>query len=466
MRARRLATALGDEDVRSLGRRGGVLLVGEVVAGVLAVVLAVLLTRGLGVDDYGRYAVIVTAVFLVGQVIDLRVWEAATKYAMAHLTTGRELGARAVLELALLVNLAGGLLAALLLLASAGLIAGEFADDQGLAGAVRLFAWVAPLAALQFAARATLRVFDQFRLTATLTALAPALRIGAAAIALGLGSDVWGVLVALLVAEALATAAFVAAALVEIDRRLPAGAGFRVRVAEVTDDLPEMGRFLLASNASSSLLLVGTRIDVLIAGLLAGPATAGTVKLARTFSEPLTLLWRPFHLTIYGDLVRAVTERRFGEMVALLRRTTAVTALALTPIAVVIAALSPFLIPALAGPGFDDAALTLVPMIAGALIGGIFFWKYPAALALDMRGTALLTLTAATAVGVGLLFLLIPPLGPVAAGLAYLALVVIWTALLAPPVLARIKREAGSADPAGGRAAEAAEEDAPPDRSR
>jgi O-antigen/teichoic acid export membrane protein len=441
MRIRRLLSSLDHGPLRALGRRGRVLLAGEVVAGAVAVVLALVLARGLGATGYGEYALIVTSVYLISQVIDLRVWEAATKYGTVHLVAGRDVKARAVLELASLVNLAAGLTAAALLILCSGLIADLFVDDPGLAGTIAIYAMVAPLTALQAASRAVLRVFDRLAPLATITALAPVGRLAAAAIALASGGGVHEVLIGLLAAEALATLAYLAAQRRAIVAHLPTGLRFGARVGELRGELREMGRFLAASNASGTLSLLSTRVDVLAVGLFATPAEAGALKIARTFIEPMRLLWAPFYQAIYPELVRSEAAGRPDQIADLARKTTAAAALLLTPIAIGIAATAPLTIPLLAGPGFGEAPLILLPLAAGALLNAIFFWQYPAALALDMRMTALWTLAAATAMQIVLLVALVPTLGAVGAGLAYLGFAVAWVALLLPRVARRLEPE-------------------------
>jgi O-antigen/teichoic acid export membrane protein len=438
----RVRRVLADHGVRSLGRRGGVLLAGNVVAGVLAVVIAVLLARALGPSGYGRYALITATVTIVYQVIDVRIWEATTRFAADYLARGERLRARAVMELSLPVNLTGGVLAAGLLAVFSSLIAEHIVQDPGLAEAVIVYACVAPFVAMQAASTAVFRIFDRLVPLSFLTAMVPAVRLLGVAIALALDGGIQEVLVASLAAEAAGGIAFALLARREIVSRLPAGGGYRDRLGSIRRQLPRMGRFLAASNASGSLRLLNQQLDVVLAGALATPAVAGALKVAHTFCAPLTLLGRPFYQAIYPELVRDFAHRRYREVESLLRPVTAAMVLFLAPVAVGIAATAPFLVPLVVGDGFGQAPLTILPLIAGTLITAVFFWSHPTALALGMQMLSLRSLAIATAVQVGLLLVLVPTLEAPGAGLAYLAFSAIWVVLLVPPVLRRISRSA------------------------
>jgi O-antigen/teichoic acid export membrane protein len=326
----------------------------------------------------------------------------------------------------------------------AAAIAEHIVKDRDLAAAVIIYACVAPFVALQTVSTAVFRIFDRLTRLAVLTAIVPALRLLGVALAVTLGGELEAILIASLAAEAVGGIVFALLARREIVSRLPAGPGLRGRLASIRDQLPRMGRFLAASNATGSLRLLNQQLDVVLAGVLATQAVAGALKVAHTFTAPLTLLGRPFFQAIYPELVRDFAQRRFREFEALLRPATGAMLLFLGPVAIGIAATAPFLVPALVGEGFGQAPLTIVPLIAGTLITAVLFWPHAAALALGMQMRSLHALGIATIVQIALLLALVPTLEAPGAGLAYLAYAVIWALLLVPPVIRRISDSAAA----------------------
>lgn len=425
---------------RDLDRRGTVLLAGQLTTGLIAAAVAIVLARGLGSSAYGQFALISTAVYFIAQLIDVRIFEAAARFGSEYIASGRTLQARAVLELGLLLNLVGGLVATGLIVLCSTLIADRLLESPGLSGSVVLYAFVAPLSGLQAASYAVLRVLDRFVLLATMTMTAAAIRLASVCGVILWGGGLRGALVALLTAEAAVAIGMTAIALQTIDSRLPSTLGFVRHLHGIRAAWPRMARFLAASNATGTLRIVNTQADVLLVGLLASPAAAGVVKIARMFIAPLTMPAIPYAQALLPQLVEATSLRQFGRFEQLTRAAGRALALALTPIGVAITATAPLAVPLLIGPGYEQAPLTVLPMAVAAVIGGGLFWLQPAALALDLQMTSLRYIAAATLIQFALLIILVPALGPPGAGIGALALVVTWAALLLPAVHRRLGR--------------------------
>jgi O-antigen/teichoic acid export membrane protein len=434
---RRLVLRL-DSDVRSLTAQGSTLLAGQVVASVFFFAATLVLARGLGAEDYGRYALILTTTTIIFQLIDVRVWEAATRYASEHLARGQGMDARAVLELAIAVNLLAGLVATGILVALAGPIADTLLREGDLSDAVVIYAGVAPFVALQQAAAVVFRLFDRFGELAVLSTLSPGLRLGAVVLTLVAGGGLSAVVAALLLAEACAAAVFVVVAYRRLAQLLPATSRLADRLFGIRHDLPEMGRFLAISSLLESLRLVNNQLDVVLVGYLGSPADAGTLKLARTFVMPLSIVQTPFHQAIYPRLSRARVLGRLADARQLIRRMTRLAGAVLVPAAAAICIVSPWLIPALVGDAYGGTYEVVIPLALATALWGTLFWLHPAALAIDLQARSLAVLSLASGLQVLLIVLLFPVLATVGAGIAYAVFVAIWAALLTPAVGRRL----------------------------
>lgn len=434
---------------RDLDRRGTVLLTGQVAAAALAAAVAIVLARGLGPTAYGRFALISTSVYFMAQVIDVRIFEAAVRFGSEYIATGRPLHARAVLELGLLLNFLGGLVAAGLIMLFSGLIADRLLGAPGLSGSVALYGLVAPLSGLHRASYAILRVLDRFALLATLTAVAAALRLLAAYAVILLAGGLHEALVALLAAETINAIVLTAAALRTVGARLPSALGFVEHARRIRSAWPRMGRFLAASNATGTLQIINTQADVLLVGILASPAAAGALKIARTLTTPVTMLAVPYMQALLPRLMEAVSLQQFERFDRLTLAAGRSLGRIVIPIAAVIAATAPLTVPLLFGPGYGQAPPAILPLAIAAAIGGSLFWLQPAAIVLDLQTTSLRYLTVATLIQIALVLLLVPTLGPAGAGIAALALVISWAALLSPAVARRRRRleRAAGTDP-------------------
>jgi O-antigen/teichoic acid export membrane protein len=408
-------------------------------------VQAIVLARIFGVDDYGRFALVTTAVLFVAQIIDVRVWEAATRFATAYHVRREDDRARAVLDLALVINLAGGLVASALVFAAGGWIAREVCHDASLREAVWIYGLIAPCLAVTAAASAVLRVTNEFRKLAILAVIAQIVRFAAAMIAIAAYDGVEPVVIALVIAEAVGTVIFLGASVTTMRRGLNVTMPFRRRVVLVTDERRAMLRFLGISNIHGSLRIANAQLDVVLLGILSTPAAAGTLKLATTFALPLGMIAKPFYETIYPALTRAFAAGRLDEIRTLVKHSTRVMASVAIPLAVVIGAVAPFLVPLIAGDSFHITT-TLIPLLVAWTITTVYFWAHGAALAMDMQVVSLRALIVSLSLQMGLLIVLAPALGAPGAALCYLSHTVVWTWLLVPRVLRRT-REAPAVAP-------------------
>jgi O-antigen/teichoic acid export membrane protein len=435
------------EDGRRFVAQVSSLLGGQLVAAILNFLLAVVLARELAAEEFGRYALIVAVVLLVAQLVDVRVWEAATRFTSEHLARGRNVQARAVLELALLVNLAAGFVATGLLAALADPIATELLEDPELTGALIVYAGIAPLLALENAAATIFRIFDRFGQLGALHALGAVTRLAAVAVVLAAGGGLEPVLITLLAAEAVTALAFIGLGVRILVQELPVDPDLGKRLSSVRGTLRPMARFLFLSNLTGTLRIFNERSDVVLVGALASPTAAGVFALARTFVQPMAILYRPLQEAIYPILFSAGARGGLAGTRGLVARTTRLAGALLLLCAAVLSLASPWLIPGIAGEGFADAWEAVIPLALGAAVMGSLFWLQAAALALDRQPRALAMLAVASAAQLAALLILIPPLGPLGAGLAYLIFSSTWAALLLPTVWRQMRDDRRSDAP-------------------
>jgi O-antigen/teichoic acid export membrane protein len=353
------------------------------------------------------------------------------------MTAGEPGRARAVLQVASIVNVLGGLLASAILIGAAGPIGSRF-DLHGETAALRIYALVAPFTALTVATSAALRVLGRFRGLAGLTVVQAVLRLAVVVVAISLGWDLVELVTALVVAEAAGAFAMLALAESAIHRELPVRSGFRERMHELRPEMRRMVSFLGISNVQGTLKLATTQLDVLLVGGLGGAAAAGTYKLAKSFALPLTFVPTPYYQAIYPQLTREFELGDFGAIARTVRQMTRVMTVVLVPMAAVIAIAAPLLMPLL-GKGYGGAGGTTALLSAGLVVAGVFFWAHALALSMDMQLFSL----RASAISIGceifLLIVLVPRLGDLGAALSYFIFTLIWAAVLVPPLVRRVR---------------------------
>ncbi len=402
-----IGRALPHGPVRAFFSRGSVLLTGQVAAGGLALLETVFLARALGTSGYGELTLVVTTVITVVLIIDVRVWETATKFGVDFITQGKNQEARAVLDLSLVTNIVLGLLSTAIVIALAGVIAGVL-DIEGSEDALRLYALVAPFTGLTTAAAAILRVLDSYLTLTWLTAVIPLLRATAAGLGFALDLDVLGFAIVLMAAEAVGSVAFVTITIRTLSRRLPAKRGFSSRVRLLRPYGRRILRFMGMSSAVGTVRVTNERVDILVVGALTNPSVVGIFKFARTFTQPLGMFVKPYYQVIYPQLTEAASRGAFDELRHLAYRSMPPMAVALGTLAIATCVVAPFLIPLLAGSDFSDAATAVIPLAFAWFVSGTLFWVYAGTLALEAQGISLLVLIVASLLQLVALVVLVP----------------------------------------------------------
>jgi O-antigen/teichoic acid export membrane protein len=384
----------------------------------IGLVVTILLARSLGPAEYGRLALVTASVGAVKQVVDVRTWEAVTRYLAAFTEEGRPDLGLATLKLAVAAEALVGIVAWGTAVAGSGLVARRLLGDPGLAGLIALYATTLLTTAFNGTAKAVLRVFGGFAMLAAQGALAAALWLGAIAVAVGLDGRVHGVLAATLASDAVAAGLLAMLAWREVGLRLgasPRGAS----ITALRPHLPEMARFVGHTSLRATLKL-SRQLDLLALGHFRPAAEVGYYRLARQMALAFEAAGDPLYFAIFPELARTWTRAR-GEMGRMIARAAAVGAGLAIPGFLFCLTLAPVVVLAWVGPGYAPAVAPFRMLALGVALSTVTFWGTPAALGSGHPGIA----TSANALGVlstaWLLLLLVPGHGPLGAALAVAA---------------------------------------------
>jgi O-antigen/teichoic acid export membrane protein len=387
-----------------------------------------ILARILGPKPYGLLALVMTYPATVNQVFDSRAWEAATTYLVRYRAEGNAAKAAAVAKLCYLVDASTALLALVVVLVTAPWAARVFLKDTSLSTLVMAFGMTILAGVPAGTSLVLLRVAGRFRLVALQNLLNASLRFVAVLTAL----FVVGTLQAVVAAYVLAmlAGAVVSVWMGRIGARAVGLGGLRPIVAARLDLLRGDGRgiaqFLTITNVNGLLKVVQRQGDILLVGYVLGPAAAGFIRLARSFSDLLNVPVAPVYETSYPTFASLWRHRHLAELRRLARRVTQssagfglVGALALVLGGGTLLRLS-------AGAAYGPATVPLqLFAIATGLAVSTSVW-HPLLVAMDRPGRSLLAMAAGVTVQLAVLLASVSSLGASAAGVAYLAFYLTW----------------------------------------
>jgi O-antigen/teichoic acid export membrane protein len=392
----------------------GWLLGGKGVGAVLSLAYLAIVTRTLGVADFGRFALVLSAATVIKTITSFDSWQIVVRYGQTHLATGNGNALNRVLRFCILIDLAsaavGGAIAAFIILAFGRLL--ELPPGMGLTA--WLFCMVMMIT-IRSSPTGILRLFDRFDSAALAETMIPVGRMIGAVAALWLMPSITGFLIAWGVAELLCALAYWGLALREGRGRI--GQWTVGRALDARAENPGIIGFLTATNLQTSLSSMGQQVAVLVVGLFVGPVGAGLYRLANQLANSLTKISGLLSRSIFVELSRSGSQG--GEALgALFRRTNRLALVAGAVIIALILLIGHPLLGLIAGRDFLPAYPLLLLLGIAACIDLIGVSYRPLLMATDRAGLSLRITFVSTALLLGMQAALLPLCGTIGAASA------------------------------------------------
>jgi O-antigen/teichoic acid export membrane protein len=420
-----------DPALRQLLRNAGWLLLSDgtvLVAGLLGTLVA---ARALGAQEFGRITLVWSVVGVAHLLVDVRAWEAVTRYLSEFTSRRRPALALATLKLALLAEGAVALLGFGLIWLASGWVSTRLFNDPSLQPLILLGAVTLVVSAFDRTARAVLRVFDRFGALGLCSAIEAVLSLLLVIVAVAVGGRAKGVLVAHLAAAAAGAILLLAVAAREVRARLWA-ARASARLSAVSRYRHEMLAFVGHSAVRASLKVLTRRFDLILLGHFRSPAEVGTYGAALRLAQVIEEISDPLYFAAFPQLARAWVEAR-DEFFRLLRAMAAGLAVLTSAVVAVGAVAAPFIVALTLGPTYAAAAEPFRLLLFATGVAVATLWATPAMLGSGHPAAATTAATAGAAVLVVLLVALVPTWGiegaaraRVGGALGYLAVVLPW----------------------------------------
>ena len=192
-----------------------------------------------------------------------------------------------------------------------------------------------------------------------------------------------------------------------------------------------MARFLVITNASAFFKLFQREGDVLLVGYFLPVSDAGYYRLARSIAEVMSFPVTPLYAACYPEFARLWQNRQLGELRRMGWLVLRLTASAAAITALLLAALAEPIIRLTVGTQYLPALPVLYWLAVGAALAFATAIVHPLLLATDRPGASLLAIGLGVTVQFLALITLLPRIGVVAAGVAYVAFYSAWIAVVA-----------------------------------
>jgi O-antigen/teichoic acid export membrane protein len=328
----------------------------SVACGIAGTIVA---ARVLGSDEFGVFATALVVVGFFQILLDLTVEESLTKYGFRYVA-GKDWGRlRRLFRQALLLKIAGGALATLLLLALAPL-AGQVFDNDGLEAALLAAALLPLVQSSENVGATALLLHSRYDLRGVYQAGSQALRLLAIVVAAPLG--VTEALIAIVVAQAIATVVISFVGAVAL-RKFPSAPA-----RELGEDVPEIRSFVAQSSVATGVISLRTTLVPLILGVVSGTTQVGFFRIAQTPQTGLAAASSPARLVLMTDQTRDWEKGERTRILSGIRRYTRwAGALMLVAVPVFFVAM-PWLVDLVFGSEYDDAVTAARIVLLAAAI--------------------------------------------------------------------------------------------------
>lgn len=393
----------------------------------LRAVESVVVARYLGPASFGLYVLVLAFPDAVRNLADSRTREAVPKFLGEALERDDRQQAVAVMKLLWLVDGSMSFVAFAIVAIAAPFAAREFMHAPEVAPLVILYGAGNFVGALRGPAGSLLRTMDRFALgfwTAISTSL---VRFGSLVVALLGGLGLKGLVVALAISEGLGTAILVGAALAVF---VPSHWDARhARIKLLGTRLRSMLSFLVFTNLSLTVVMLGGKVDVLIIGAMTSATTAGTYKLAVQMGTMVLLISDPIQAALYPQVARALSQGRVAEIRHMLARLMQVLGVAVVAVCGAALVAAEPLVRWLLGPDYAAAArpATVLLWMLGPSV--VCFWARCVMLSAGESKRLFRYFLVGALVQLGLLVVLIRPAGVLGAvvslGMNYLTVVLL-----------------------------------------
>ncbi|MGK2909813.1 MAG: lipopolysaccharide biosynthesis protein [Sphingobium sp.] len=393
------------------------LLGGKGVGALLSLIYLAIVTRTLGVADFGRFALVLSTAQAINTLVTFDSWQIVVRFGQKHLTSGDTSALNRLLRFCIAIDI-GSAIIGCLVAAVVTLLLGPYLGWSRDLGWQALLFCAAMLIGIRSTPTGLLRLFDRFDTGSIADTMVPVGRMIGAAIVLATGPSIMAFLIAWAAAELACAATFWILALRVGKGRI--GAWNEGRSLDARAENPGLVGFLTATNLSTTLSSVGKQAAVLIIGLFVGPAGAGLYRLANQLSSALTKMTGMFSRTLFAELARANASDSVDQVRALFVRMNRLALLTGATIVVLILLVGKPLLNLVAGHAFLGAypLLLLLGIAASIDLVGVSF--SPLLMATGRAGKALRITFITTIVLLALLTVLLPRFGTV--GAAYAAL--------------------------------------------
>jgi len=395
-----------DRDSGQLVKNSSWVFLANAIATLLAFVKTILISRTLGADMFGIYALSVAAVLTIQEFLRLNIAMGLVKYGAQFIAEKRSDKVAGIFKYGVLLSIVSVAASVALVSILLSTSYSYFFKAEGLQMFILAFSIANGLSFFDAISRAALRLYSKFRINSMLQITMDILEFATVAITLlTFGADLDAFFTAIIVSKTVNSIVCSAAAFTEVKKQLPEL--FRSPISSITKDRPSFNKYILGNSMSSSIKVFMNQGDVILLGLMGTTVQVGYYSTAKKLAYSVLSITDPLTSSIFPQFSHLAAEKAYTRIRIMLSTTTRL----LLPIAIVVLVTGFFfreeIIRLLFGKEFTGASMPFFILLISAIQGSLFFWAVPLMQSLGLIRKRLLIHIFAIVLGGVIAFLLI-----------------------------------------------------------
>ncbi len=330
---------------------------GKAIGQVASLASVAVLTRELGPEQFGVLALIRTVASITEAYANFNTWQAVIRYGAAAMAAGKNDDLKKIIKLAMLIDVATALLAAVVIVVLAFVLPSAFGWSSHESLLCALYA-LTVMTRVAGTSDGIFRICRAYRTQAAgdiLQAIAPMVAVIIAAL-LHAGLD--GAFIALICGEIVGNVLDMS-----ISFSVAAKHGFggwrRASLVGVRERFPGILHFILATNGQLTVKKTQNELDMIVVGSMLGRFASGLFKLVKQIGKIPGLVFMPFEQVVFAELSHCAAAHDYDGFQRLLRRFTGIVLLGALGLWATAALMASPLVHLVAGTRFLDAVPAL-----------------------------------------------------------------------------------------------------------
>ena len=385
----------------------------------LAFLRSIIIARGLGPGIYGTYAIVVAFVGLIQEFLNLNIGTALIKFGAVYHYENRNDKLMAFVKSGLLVSFIMAVISIIVIAILSFVSYDTFIDKPGLEWFIIAYAVAGSITYVNSISRGMLRLYYKFRMSSVIQMIMDVIETFAILVAVFFYPKNLNIFfVSIIITRFLN--GFIGNLLAYYELKKEIGPYLSSPIHLIKNERKTIREFIFGNSLGNSLKTIISQGDVLLLGILSGPAQVGFYSVAKKLAYSILTLSDPLVQSIYPQLSKLLAEKKFVEMKQMLIK---VTTLALIPGLVFIGFsyfLSDWIITTVYGIEYLPATKAFFFFVIGAVLGGATFWTLPLVQSLGIVKVRIIIYIATIFIGSALAYLLIPSMQNAGMSLALL----------------------------------------------